>query len=146
MRNSASKLPPGDVLLGREEFKAVVFKRAAGTCVFCSQRAVDAHHIIERKLFPDGGHYSGNGAAVCERDHWKCETTELSVEEVRRAACIQTIVLPPAFDSARRYDKWGNEMRQDGMLIAGPLVDDVGMRRALEQGGKLGRLLRKEWL
>lgn len=146
MANKPVKLPPEDRLLDREQFKAVVFRRARGTCVFCKQAAIDAHHILERKLFADGGYYSGNGAAVCEQHHWKCETTELSVEEVRHAANISTVILPPGFDSAVRYDKWGNEMRQDGALVAGPLVDDVGMRRALEQGGKLGLLLRKEWL
>jgi hypothetical protein len=146
MRNKSKAFPPEELLLGREEFKAVVFSRAGGTCVFCTMAAVDAHHILDRKLFADGGYFSGNGAAVCGQHHWKCETTELCVEEVRNAANISTLILPPGFDRTKRYDKWGNEMRQDGMLIAGPLADDVGMRRALEQGGKLGLLLRKEWL
>jgi hypothetical protein len=145
MRNKSRTLPPQDLLLGREEFKVVVFGRAGGSCVFCTKAAVDAHHILERKLFADRGYYSGNGAAVCEQHHWKCETTELDVEAVRHAANISTLILPPGFDCKKRYDKWGNEMRHDGMLIAGPLADDVGMRRALEQGGKLGLLLRKEW-
>src|ERR1700680_4446057 len=123
MRKRLPNLPLEDVLLGRETFKVVVFTRAGGTCVFCTQEAVDAHHILERKLFPDGGYYSGNGAAVCGPHHWKCETTELDVESVRLAAGITKLVLPPSFDSTRRYDKWGNEMRQDGLLIAGPLVD-----------------------
>lgn len=146
MASKPLKLPREDQLLERERFKDVVFARASGSCVFCTRAAADAHHILERKLFVNGGYFSANGAAVCERHHWQCETTELSVEEVRRAAKITTIILPPGFDSTKRYDKWGNEMRQDGMLVAGPLVDDVGMRRALEQGGKLGLLLRKEWL
>jgi hypothetical protein len=144
-RNKGRRLPGEDQLLDRERFKTVVFARAGGVCVFCARIALDAHHILERKLFKDGGYYTGNGAAVCEQHHWQCETTELSVEEVRRAAKISTVILPPGFDRNKRYDKWGNEMRQDGTLIAGPLVDDVGMRRALEQAGKLGHLLRKEW-
>ena len=146
MANKTNRLLRVDQLLDRAQFKTVVFARAGGSCVFCAQGAIDAHHILERKLFANGGYFSGNGAAVCEHHHWQCETTELSVEEVRRAAKISTIILPPEFDPTKRYDKWGNEVRQDGTLVAGPLVDDVGMRRALEQGGKLGLLLRKEWL
>ena len=146
MGNKTIRLPREDQLLDREQFKTAVFARAGGCCVFCMQAALDAHHILERKLFANGGYFSGNGAAVCEHHHWQCETTELSVEKVRRAAKISTVILPPEFDQAKRYDKWGNELRQDGLLIGGPLVDDVGMRRALEQGRKLSLLLRKEWL
>jgi hypothetical protein len=61
------------VLLYRERFKEVVFRRAAGLCVFCAAQAVDAHHILERKLFAeDGGYYAGNGATVYEDHHRQC--------------------------------------------------------------------------
>lgn len=129
-------------LLSREEFKRVVLARAGGRCVFCPAPATAAHHILERKLFPDGGYYAGNGAAVCDDHHWQCETTELSVEAVRQAAGIVAWVLPPGFDPARRYDKWGNEVLRDGTRVAGPLVDDVGMKRALHQGPPAARWLR----
>ena len=39
--------------------------RAHGRCVLCDAVAVDAHHVLDRKLYPDGGYYLGNGAAVC---------------------------------------------------------------------------------
>jgi hypothetical protein len=135
-------LPPEDQLLPREEFKRLVFLRSGGKCVFCDQPAVDAHHVLERKLYPlTGGYFLGNGAAVCDAHHWKCETTELSVEEVRVAAGILAPVLPECLDAARRYDKWGNLLLDDGMREAGPLATDDGMRRALTQGRFIGLLL-----
>jgi hypothetical protein len=131
-----------DQLLSREEFKKQVFARANGRCVFCPQPAEDAHHILERKLYPEtGGYYLGNGAAVCGRHHWACETTEITVDAVRSAAGIRTPVLPPGFDASWNYDKWGNRVREDGLIIAGPLEHDTGMRRALHQGRVLQLLI-----
>lgn len=43
-------------LLSREDFKTLVFKRDQNKCVVCSSGAVDAHHLLERKLFADGGY------------------------------------------------------------------------------------------
>lgn len=124
-------------LLTREAFKVAVLARSSGLCVFCQKPAVDAHHILERKLFSDGGYRLCNGAAVCARHHWDCETTVISTEEVRQACGIESICLPEGFDPAKRYDKWGNEILPDGRLQAGPLAEDVGMQRALKAGNKL---------
>lgn len=128
-------------LLSREAFKDLVFARSKGRCTFCQQAAVAAHHILDRKLFADGGYYLDNGAAVCEAHHWDCETTTLSVEAVRRQAGIVTKVLPPSFQADTIYDKWGNRLRTDGLLEEGPLARDTGMRKALAAGGKLGHLV-----
>ena len=75
-------------LLTRIAFKERVFERDSGKCVFCGEPAVDAHHILDRKLFPDGGYYLSNGASVCAIDHMRCETTEYSVELVREKCGI----------------------------------------------------------
>lgn len=134
-------LPDEDRLLSREAFKQAVFARSKGRCVFCAAQAVDAHHILERKLFPDGGYYLGNGAAVCEEHHWQCETTRLSVSQVRQAAGIQVPVLPPWCEPSSEYDKWGNRVWPSGLRTWGPLEQDVGARKALAAGGVLGRLM-----
>lgn len=34
-------------------------------CVFCKKPATEVHHILDRKLFDDGGYYENNGASVC---------------------------------------------------------------------------------
>jgi len=126
------------MLLTREEFDRQVKARSRGRCVCCSLPAVDAHHILERKLWPDGGYYLLNGAAVCEVHHWRAETTLLSVEDVRAAAGIQEILLPPRFEPTARYDKWGNRIRADGMREPGPLFEDTGCRKVLGHAGLLG--------
>lgn len=125
-------------VLSREAFKQQVFARSAGRCVFCPAPAVDAHHILDRKLFADGGYVLANGAAVCDAHHWACETTALSVEAVRSAAGITTVHVPDGWDRAAVYDKWGNQARSDGSWTPDPLIEDTGARRALAQGGKLG--------
>ncbi len=133
-------------LLTRDEFKRQVFLRSRGMCVFCKEPAVDAHHILERKLYPDQGYYLGNGAAVCEQHHWDCETTALSVEQVRSAAGIQCPVLAPAYDAAKTYDKWGNRVWPSGLRSWGPLEADTGARKALAAGGFIGLMMPTSYL
>ena len=128
-------------LLSREAFKTKVFHRSMGRCVFCKRCAVDAHHILERKLFADGGYYVNNGAAVCEEHHLLCEQTTLSVEQVRAAARVAEAVLPEGFDPGVAYDKWGNRVWPSGLRSWGPLQNDTGARRALAAGGFLGYMM-----
>jgi len=122
-------------LLSREAFKHQVFERSKGACVFCGARAADAHHILERKLFEDGGYYLDNGAAVCEACHWRCETTEYSLDHVRQACGIERACLPSHLDSSEVYDKWGNRIWPSGLRSVGPLAQDDGMLKALAAGG-----------
>ena len=119
-------------LLSREEFKQEVFKRNDGFCVFCQKPAVDAHHILDRKLFTDGGYYIDNGAPVCEAHHWACERTDIRVEEVRKNCGIETLRLPEGFSQDKQYDKWGNEYLPSGMIKPGPLINDDGCKKMLK--------------
>lgn len=59
-------------LLTRDIFRESVFSRDNHKCVICGNPAKDAHHIIERRLFSDGGYYIDNGASLCEEHHIKC--------------------------------------------------------------------------
>lgn len=54
-----------NILLTREDFKKIVFERDKHKCVVCGQPAVDAHHIIDRALWTDGGYYLDNGVSLC---------------------------------------------------------------------------------
>jgi len=66
-------------LLTRDEFREFVFKRDFKTCVMCSNPAVDAHHIIDRKQFIDGGYYLNNGVRkghVQTDEHWTTQKIE----------------------------------------------------------------------
>ena len=98
--------------IGREAFKEQVFSRSGGRCVICGEAAVDAHHILDRRLFPsyDGGYYLENGAALCGEHHIAAEEGRISVEEVRAAAGSRVRILPPGFDPRYRYDKFGKRL------------------------------------
>lgn len=97
-------------LLTRDQFRAGVFKRDGNKCVVCKGTSQDmaAHHIIERKLFPDGGYYLDNGATLCDTHHWDAEKNVLLPDVIRQKAGIKSVILPPSFDPTKKYDKWGN--------------------------------------
>ena len=130
-----------DKLLSRDEFKTQVFARTKGKCVFCGQPASDAHHIMDRKLFTDGGYRLSNGAAVCNDCHWKCEITEITVNDVLKACGLTQPLLPTGFHSSATYDKWGNIILPNGDRIPGPLFNDTGTQRALQKGKTLWRFI-----
>lgn len=121
----------------REEFRNQVFQRDNYTCVFCPNKAADAHHILERRLWDDGGYYLNNGASVCPEHHLKCETTEISVEEVRAACKITDIVLPLHLYKDQIYDKWGNIILPNGSRLKGELFFDESVQKILKQGNVL---------
>ena len=138
MANASKPLSTG--LLSREAFKSQVFARSKGRCVCCGAPADAAHHIMDRKLFADGGYYLSNGAAVCDSCHWRCETTELSVQAVLTASGLTEPMLPPGLLPELLYDKWGNQLLTSGLRLAGPLEADVGMQRALARANLLWTL------
>lgn len=108
-----------------------MFVRDGGKCVFCSAPAVDAHHIMERRLWPDGGYYLDNGASVCEEHHLACERTDISTEAVRDACGIERALLPPHLEKRTVYDKWGNPVLPDGRRLRGELFRDESVQKIL---------------
>jgi len=124
-------------LLSREDFRALVFARDGHTCVFCDQPAVDAHHILERRLWSDGGYYLDNGASVCTEHHLQCEMTTLSVEAVRQACGINKPIIPDHLYDDSIYDKWGNIILANGTRLRGELFFDPFVQKILAQGGVL---------
>lgn len=118
-------------LLTRTEFRNGVFGRDRNRCVMCWAEAQDAHHILERRLFPDGGYYLNNGASLCGPCHIAAESTRISVEEIRFAAGIEDIVLPPHLYSDAVYDKWGNQILENGQRLRGELFYDGSVQKAL---------------
>jgi len=124
-------------LLSRDQFREGVFKRDNCTCVFCPRPAKDAHHILERRLWPDGGYYLENGASVCEEHHLECEQTVISVEDVRSAAGITRKIVPPHFYDDHIYDKWGNPVLEGNKRGRGELFNDESVQKILRAGGVL---------
>lgn len=132
-------------LLSREDFQRLCFQRSKGLCVLCSGTAVDAHHIFDRKLFPDGGYRLNNAAALCSACHWRAETCAEAVPAILAASAISEPLIPPhaaalglaSAADCSRLDKWGNMIRADGSVAPGPLFHDDGCRKALADGGRL---------
>lgn len=124
-------------LLTRDQFREGVFARDNYKCVVCGAPAVDAHHILERRLFTDGGYYLDNGASVCEEHHLACEMTAISVEEIRDYAKITKRILPDHLYDDTRYDKWGNVIMDNGRRLRGELFEDASVQKILKQGGVL---------
>ena len=120
-------------LLSRDNFRQLVFSRDNFSCVICSNKEGphDAHHIIERRLWPDGGYYLSNGATVCNSCHLKCESTDISVEEVREKAKITKPIIPPHLYYDQQYDKWGNIILPNGQRLKGDLFWDESVQKIL---------------
>ena len=131
-------------LLTRDQFRESVFARDGHKCVFCGKGAedtpegkLDAHHIIERRLWTDGGYYLDNGVTVCEEHHLECEQTIRDVELVRAVAGITKILVPDQFYPEQPIDKWGNYILEDGRRTRGELFYDESVQKVLRSGGKL---------
>lgn len=123
--------------ISREAFREGVFKRDKFICVFCSNPAKDAHHILERRLWLDGGYHIDNGISVCEEHHFACETTAISVEEARQAANIKKKIIPEHLYDDEVYDKWGNNILPSGQRLRGELFFDESVQKVLKVGGFL---------
>jgi len=119
------------ILLTRDQFREAVFARDGGCCVICREGAVDAHHILERKLWANGGYYVDNGASVCAGCHLRAEATEVSCEELRRRCGIDQVLLPDHLCPGEIYDKWGNTILPNGQRLRGELFDDPGVQGIL---------------
>lgn len=120
-----------DGLLSREEFRKAVFERDGHKCVVCKRDAVDSHHIVERRLFANGGYFRDNGVSVCSEHHLAAESTELSCDELREAAGIKKIVLPEHFYEDEPLDKWGNQILPNGQRLRGELFDDPSVQKII---------------
>jgi hypothetical protein len=137
-------------LLDRESFRSAIFARDNHRCVLCGAVEdpaagvrLDAHHIIERRLFADGGYFISNGATLCDvvgadgapgGCHLKSEQTLISPEELRAAAGIVRIVLPATLSGDDQIDKWGNVVLADGRRSPGELFTDPSVQKVLASG------------
>jgi hypothetical protein len=127
-------------LLTRDEFRNGVFARDRKLCVVCGEPAVDAHHIMERRLFNAehefGGYFLDNGASLCGSHHIAAEETFFSVEAIMDFAGIKQRVTPEHLYDDQIYDKWGNPI-VDGMRMKGELFYDESVQKILKKAGAL---------
>lgn len=116
----------------RELFQLAVLERDDGKCVVCKELAKDVHHLIERRLWKDGGYHVNNGVSLCEKHHIQAEQTLISVEQLREFAGIKEIILPEHMYDSIQYDKWGNEVLKTGQRLKGELFDDDNVQKVLK--------------
>lgn len=121
-------------LLTRKQFRDECFKRDGYKCVLCDKTAIydsngevnnlDAHHLVDRALWKDGGYYLCNSATLCDPDcHMKAEQTLVSVEELREKCDIKKFILPEQFSEGEIIDKWGNPVLPNGSRMKGELFE-----------------------
>lgn len=117
----------------REEFREAVFARDGRRCVNCGNNNPDmaAHHLIERRLWPDGGYHVDNGVTLCGPCHILAEQTIISVHELRQLAGITKVLLPPTLEDDHNYDKWGNIILSPTSRMRGPLFYDESVQKIL---------------
>lgn len=94
----------------RRKFREQCFERDNHTCVVpdCNADAVDAHHIIERSEWQNGGYIPQNGASVCEHHHKLAETNDIPPQAFWRWIGLDGITP----DGMRTdVNKWGDEFK-----------------------------------
>lgn len=121
-----------DGLLSRDDFRNAVFARDKHRCVVCGSPAKDAHHLVERRLFADGGYYIDNGVSVCADHHLMAESTVLGCDELREKAGIKRVVLPEHFYEDQPIDKWGDPILPNGQRLKGELFDDESVQKVIK--------------
>jgi len=121
-------------LLTRDEFTRQVRERDKNRCVKCGAQEpeLDAHHLMERKLWPDGGYYLDNGVSLCSDCHPLAEDTTSDPDELRKLAGIANVLLPPHLAGDTKYDKWGNPILPSGMRLRGELFYEENVQKVLE--------------
>lgn len=118
-------------LLLRDQFREQVFTRDNYKCIVCGNPAKDAHHLIERRLWTDGGYYLDNGVSLCELHHIEAEQTVLGCDRLRELAGIKAFPIPIHFYKDQPIDKWGNPILPNGMRLKGELFEDQSVQKIL---------------
>lgn len=124
-------------MLTRDEFREQVFARDQHRCVVCGDPAVDAHHLLERRLWTDGGYHLDNGASVCGPCHLLAEQTLITIEQLREFAGITKTVIPEHLYPDQVYTKWGDPILDDGTRLPGELFYDESVQKVLARGKAL---------
>lgn len=124
------------MLLTRNEFREQSLQRDKGKCIYCHKEATSVHHILERRLFEDGGYYLNNAASLCDRCHLLAEQTLISPRQLYKILNCSP-VLPKHFDPNYDYTKWGDIELPSGARIKGELFYEEPVQKILSVCGLL---------
>ncbi len=115
----------------RAAFRQGVLGRDGNKCVVCGNAAQDAHHLMERRLFDNGGYTVNNGVALCGPCHLLAESTAISPTRLRELAGLNVIVLPEHMYGDYEYTKWGDIINADGTRYPGELFYDPSVQKVI---------------
>lgn len=98
-----------ETLLSRRVFREKALDRDNETCIvpWCEAPADDVHHIIERKLWPDGGYYLSNAASVCNPHHRRAEENLIPPHAFWRWLDVEPLTPP---EHSWNINKWGEAL------------------------------------
>lgn len=114
----------------RQHARELTFARDGYQCVICLKTTpkgaiLDAHHLIERRLWQDGGYHLDNLVTLCQDCHISAEKGHYLLAELRAAANIGKIIVPNDMYDDVEYDKWGNVILDllEMKISRGPFMD-----------------------
>ena len=136
-------------LLTREMFNETCIKRDNNQCRLCGvTEKLSVHHIIERKLWSDGGYYKNNGITVCPECHLLTEAGFILPSKLWFKMGINKLY-PEGLNYDNEYDKWGNEvlMRGEyGEFIIIPTCSLDKLEKAVKLANGIIRMVTPEYL
>lgn len=110
--------------MNRADFREACVSRDGGKCLVpdCDSTVVsepdgpgEVHHIIERKLWDEGGYVPENGACVCNEHHRLAEDNVIPPQAFWRwTEQIENVLLPDGLTDLHSnqtdIDKWGEQL------------------------------------
>lgn len=129
-------------LLSRDEFRNGCLIRDGHKCVICGNKEnLSVHHIMERRLFENGGYYFSNGITLCEQHHIEAEQTLIDPSKFYEILGVER-VLPDNLYEEFQYTKWGDIILPNKARLKGPLFNDESVQKVLKSGGVLDLYLK----
>lgn len=104
--------------MNRKKFREDCVKRDNNTCIVpsCNSRVDDEkdgegdiHHIIERKLWPNGGYIKENGVSICNYHHRLAEKNVIPPQAFWKWIKVSKPPLPD--DIPYNSNKWGEQLK-----------------------------------
>ena len=108
--------------MDRKEFKKIIFERTNNKCCVpgCNCDAVDAHHILDRHLWSNGGYIISNGASLCAKHHIDAEEGKItprqcieymniSLKDIQKPDKIEDLTFEEYYELliSDKINKWG---------------------------------------
>jgi hypothetical protein len=139
-------------LLIREEFRKKVLDRDGHSCILCHNKEnLAVHHIMERKLFDNGGYYVNNGASLCPSCHIEAEAGFIMPYKLwyKIGVEYEDYTYPKSLNGCKRWDKWGQEIiyeGHDGSFVVCPNEFKEKFEKAVRVARGAIREINPEWM